>query len=74
MLSEFAQSCALLEGSCVLGDGKELAKTGVMTASLAAQQLAANLSGVQVLDLVVTDGGDGTDSDHADWANATITC
>jgi alpha-galactosidase len=29
---------------------------------------------VPVLDLVVTDGGDGTDSDHADRANATMTC
>ncbi|MEV6640332.1 NPCBM/NEW2 domain-containing protein [Amycolatopsis sp. NPDC051371] len=58
----------------VLGDGKELAATGVMTAGLPAQQLAANLSGVQVLDLVVTDGGDTNDSDHADWADATITC
>ncbi|MEV6907311.1 NPCBM/NEW2 domain-containing protein [Amycolatopsis sp. NPDC051071] len=32
------------------------------------------LGGVQVLDLVVTDGGDGVDSDHADWAAAALTC
>ncbi|WP_408630273.1 NPCBM/NEW2 domain-containing protein [Amycolatopsis mongoliensis] len=45
-----------------------------MTPGLPARQLAADLSGVRVLDLVVTDCGDGTDSDHADWADATITC
>ncbi|SFW67156.1 NPCBM/NEW2 domain-containing protein [Amycolatopsis australiensis] len=58
----------------MLGDGKELAGTGVMTAGLLARQLTADLGGVRVLDLVVTDGGDGTDSDRADRANATITC
>jgi hypothetical protein len=29
---------------------------------------------VRMLDLQVTDGGDGNNSDHADWAAATITC
>ncbi|HXJ41230.1 MAG TPA: NPCBM/NEW2 domain-containing protein, partial [Bryobacteraceae bacterium] len=33
-----------------------------------------NLPGVTQLQLVVTDGGDGVDSDHADWANATVNC
>jgi hypothetical protein len=29
---------------------------------------------VRMLDLQVADGGDGNDSDHADWATATVTC
>src|SRR5262249_24731674 len=31
-----------------------------------------NVVGVQILTLRVSDGGDGTDSDHADWAEAGI--
>ncbi|QWF82389.1 NPCBM/NEW2 domain-containing protein [Amycolatopsis sp. CA-230715] len=58
----------------VLGDGKRLAGTGVLRAGQPAQALEADLAGVQVLELAVTDGGDGVDSDHADWANARITC
>ena len=58
----------------VLGDGKELAKTDVLKAGQPAQHLTAALTGVQVLDLILTDGGDGSTSDHADWADATITC
>jgi hypothetical protein len=33
-----------------------------------------NVTGAQVLDLYVGDGGDGNGSDHADWANPTLTC
>ncbi|WP_410600669.1 NPCBM/NEW2 domain-containing protein [Amycolatopsis sp. lyj-90] len=58
----------------VLGDGKRLANTGVLKRGQAAQTLSVPLSGVQVLDLVVTDGGDGVDSDHADWAGAALNC
>ncbi|UMP06259.1 NPCBM/NEW2 domain-containing protein [Amycolatopsis sp. EV170708-02-1] len=58
----------------VAGDGKRLAGTGVLKRGQAAEKLSVPLSGVQVLDLVVTDGGDGVDSDHADWAGATLTC
>ncbi|ONF63261.1 NPCBM/NEW2 domain-containing protein [Amycolatopsis keratiniphila] len=58
----------------VVGDGKRLANTGVLKRGQAAEKLSVPLSGVQVLDLVVTDGGDGVDSDHADWAGATLRC
>jgi alpha-galactosidase len=58
----------------VLGDGQELAATGVLRGGQAATPVAAGLAGVDVLELQVTDGGDGNDSDHADWARATITC
>ena len=33
-----------------------------------------NVSGVAVLRLVVTDGGDGPNFDHADWADAKVVC
>ncbi|EME64770.1 NPCBM/NEW2 domain-containing protein [Amycolatopsis decaplanina] len=58
----------------IVGDGKRLANTGVLKRGQAAEKLSVPLSGVQVLDLVVTDGGDGVDSDHADWAGASLTC
>ncbi len=61
-------------GFRILGDGKELAATGVMHPGDKAQPLTAQLSGVQVLELSVDDGGDGNTNDHADWANATVTC
>lgn len=57
----------------VLGDGKQLAATETLKTGQS-QPIDVALIGVQVLDLVVTDGGDGNNSDHADWANASITC
>jgi len=36
--------------------------------------VSVDVTGVYQLRLVVTDGGDGGDSDHADWADARISC
>jgi alpha-galactosidase len=36
--------------------------------------VTADLSGRAVLRLVVTDGGNGVGEDHADWADAKLTC
>ncbi|MFF2964350.1 NPCBM/NEW2 domain-containing protein [Streptomyces sp. NPDC057963] len=58
----------------VRADGRKVASTGVLTQAMPAQSLSADVSGAQVVRLVVTDGGDGTDSDHADWADLRITC
>ncbi|MEO6090634.1 MAG: NPCBM/NEW2 domain-containing protein [Umezawaea sp.] len=58
----------------VLGDGRELAATPVLPGGAAAVPVQADVTGVRMLDLQVTDGGDGNNSDHADWAAATITC
>lgn len=58
----------------IWSDGTEVASTGVLTNSMAAQSVSADVSGAQVVRLVVTDGGDGVDSDHADWADLRITC
>jgi alpha-glucosidase len=33
-----------------------------------------DVTGVRMLRLLVTDGGDGRDFDHADWTDARLTC
>ncbi|MER5281505.1 NPCBM/NEW2 domain-containing protein [Streptomyces sp. NPDC002809] len=58
----------------IWSDGTKAASTGVLTNAMAAQSVSANVSGAQVVRLVVTDGGDGVDSDHADWADLRISC
>lgn len=58
----------------IWADGTKVASTGVLTNAMPAQPLTADVTGAQVVRLVVTDGGDGIDSDHADWANARLTC
>ena len=54
----------------IVGDGKELWKSGVMRAGEAAKECSVNLKGVKTLTLKVGDAGDGNIFDHADWANA----
>ena len=54
----------------VVGDGKTLWASGLMRRRQPAKQVDVKLDGVKLLDLVVTDGGDGLACDHADWANA----
>ena len=54
----------------VLGDGKRLWKSGVMRWGDPARAVDVDLSGVEVLTLLVRDVGDGKASDHADWADA----
>jgi alpha-galactosidase len=58
----------------IWADGVLVASTGVLTNAMPAQPVSADVTGAQVVRLVVTDGGDGVDSDHADWANARLTC
>ncbi|MBX7550895.1 NPCBM/NEW2 domain-containing protein [Streptomyces sp. tea 10] len=58
----------------IWADGTKVAATGVLTNTMPAQPLTADVTGAQVVRLVVTDGGDGNDSDHADWADAALTC
>ncbi|MCH5675274.1 NPCBM/NEW2 domain-containing protein [Streptomyces gilvus] len=58
----------------VWADGTKVTSTGVLTNAMPAQPLTADVTGAQVVRLVVTDGGDGNDSDHADWADARLTC
>ena len=58
----------------VYGDAVKLADSGVMTGASATQTLTVDLTGRTTLRLVVTNGGDGADDDHADWADAQVTC
>jgi alpha-galactosidase len=54
----------------VIGDGKVLWTSGVMRAASPAKDCSVDVTGVRTLVLKVGDAGDGTDYDHADWANA----
>jgi len=56
----------------VLGDGRLLYKSGVMRAGQAAKKVDVDVSGVKTLILLVNDGGDGMNWDHADWADAQL--
>lgn len=52
------------------GDGKKLWSSGIMRLGDAARECNVTLTGVQKLELVVTDGGNGNYYDHANWADA----
>jgi hypothetical protein len=58
----------------ILGDDRPLASSGVLHSADPATPLTADVSGVQILTLRVTDGGDNKNFDHADWANARLSC
>jgi alpha-galactosidase len=58
----------------VYGDGRLLAYSDVKTTSAGPSTLSASTAGYATLELRVTDGRNGINSDHADWGNATITC
>ncbi|MEU2716375.1 NPCBM/NEW2 domain-containing protein [Streptomyces sp. NPDC007205] len=58
----------------IWADGTRVTSTGVLTNAMPARPLTADVTGAQVVHLVVTDAGDGNDSDHADWANASLGC
>ena len=56
----------------VSGDGKVLWRSGILKGGKPAVPVEVNLAGVQIMTFRVSDGGDGADSDHADWAEAGI--
>ncbi|MFE1795390.1 NPCBM/NEW2 domain-containing protein [Streptomyces sp. NPDC059517] len=58
----------------IWADGTKVASTGVLTNADAARALVADVSGAEVVRLVVTDGGDGITSDHGDWGAARLAC
>jgi alpha-galactosidase len=57
----------------VVGDGRELWRSGVCKWKEPARDCRVSLAGIKTLELTVTDGGDGIENDHADWAGASIT-
>jgi hypothetical protein len=56
----------------VVGDRKLLWRSGMMRVGAPAKPVEVDLTGVKTLELVVTDAGDGIDSDHADWCDAKL--
>jgi beta-galactosidase GanA len=58
----------------VLVDGVARYTSPRLTGASAALPIDVDVTGAQVVDLVVTDAGDGNGTDHADWADAKLTC
>ncbi|QIK76090.1 alpha/beta fold hydrolase [Nocardioides piscis] len=58
----------------VFADGVEVADTGKMFNSTATKTISATTAGAQRLDLLVDNGGDGSNNDHGDWADARLVC
>ncbi|MDD0857331.1 NPCBM/NEW2 domain-containing protein [Arthrobacter alpinus] len=57
----------------ILGDGKELYNSGVLTGSSAALPITIDLKGAKYVDLVVDSNG-SNGNDWADWADAKFLC
>jgi hypothetical protein len=51
----------------------KLFDSGVMTGASATQTIDLDITGVDILRLIVTDAGNGNAFDHADWADAQVT-
>jgi beta-galactosidase GanA len=58
----------------VMADGKQVYTSPTLTGTSAPMPVTVDITGTQVLDLVVGDGGDGNGNDHADWADAQVVC
>ena len=58
----------------VFADGTLVADSGTVHGADTARPLTAALAGAQFVRLVVTEAGDGNTYDHADWADARLTC
>ncbi|MGY0233443.1 NPCBM/NEW2 domain-containing protein [Longispora urticae] len=58
----------------VYRDAVKVADSGPVTTADGPKRLTASLAGGQQLRLVVTDGGNGVNYDHADWLSPRIGC
>jgi beta-galactosidase GanA len=58
----------------VVADGQTLVTTPTIRGHQVATPIDVDVSGAQVLDLIVGDAGDGNGNDHGDWAVPTLTC
>lgn len=58
----------------VFGDGRLLAETAVLTGNDAPFELAADVTGVEILRLVADEATNGKNYDHADWGDAKLVC
>jgi hypothetical protein len=58
----------------VWADGAKLFDSGIMRGTSAGRAIDINVTARAELKLVVTDAGDGSSSDHADWGLARLLC
>jgi Peptidase M60, enhancin and enhancin-like/NPCBM/NEW2 domain/F5/8 type C domain/N-terminal domain of M60-like peptidases len=56
----------------VVVDNQVVFTSGKMHNNIAPKEVNVSLTGKNELKLIVTDGGDGINSDHADWVNARL--
>lgn len=56
----------------ILSDGKVLFQTPVLRAGTPAQPFSIDINGLGSVELVIGNGGDGKNSDHADWVNLEL--
>ncbi len=54
----------------VIGDGGKLHDTGVLRKGDGAREVDVDLTGIKIIELAVTDAGDGMNHDHANWCEA----
>lgn len=57
----------------IIGDGKKLWQSKKITAGTEAVTVELSVIGINILELVVDDFGDGVSGDHAIWADASLT-
>jgi alpha-glucosidase len=55
-------------------DGVAKYTSDQLTGTSPTASTSVDVTGGQTLTLQVTDGGDGITSDHADWAEAKVSC
>ena len=55
-------------------DGVQRYDSGLMTGAMAGKSLSVDTTGASQIALIVSDGGDGSNYDHADWATPQVTC
>nr|WP_262700819.1 beta-galactosidase [Streptomyces sp. NEAU-383] len=58
----------------VLADGTPVYESATIGRDTATQKIDVDVAGARRLELVVSDAGDGNALDHADWADAKLTC
>src|SRR5215210_5422842 len=58
----------------VYTDGTKVYDSGLMSGSTATKDVVLDVTGKSELRLVVTNGGDDFGYDHADWADARLSC
>lgn len=56
----------------VEGDGKELFRSAIMREGDSALPISVDISGVKILTLRSSDGGDGLNGDHVTWGDARV--